>query len=100
MRYAFEPCRTLPHAFVPASQRPDGFDRSSRELGFAPPGISLDESARLNVICNPDAAHPQEPCHVVLRLVTGLEIIDSTTGIASSLYQPPNKRRLVLLRQR
>jgi len=161
IRYAFEPCRTLPHAFVPASQRPDGFDRRVRELSFAPPGISVDESATLNVICNPDAAHPQEPCHVVLRyspfetaasrrdgaappiadeelsiqpgaigsfdlsghalgaasgeramfrpsviadpgtlgrLVTGLEIVDSATGIASSLYQPPNKRRLIFLR--
>jgi hypothetical protein len=161
IRYAFEPCRTLPFAFVPSAQRPDGFDGIVRELSFAPPGITVDETVSLNVICNPDAAHPQEPCRVVLRyspfetatgrrdgaalpiadqelsiqpggigsfelpghmlgaatgqramfrpsvvadpgtlgrLVTGLEIVESATGVASSLYQPPNKRRLIFLR--
>lgn len=67
IRYAFEPCRTLPFAFVPGSQRPDGFDGFIRELSFAPPGITVDETVSLNVICNPDAVHPQEPCDVVLR---------------------------------
>jgi hypothetical protein len=153
IRYAFEPCRTLPFALVPASQRPDGQRTMNRELSFAPPGITADETVSLSVICNPDPEHPLNPCHVVLRyspyetatrghagaapiaeqelsilpgaigsfevpghllgatagrlmfrpsvvgsvrtlgrLVTGFEILDSATGIAHSLYQPPNKR--------
>jgi hypothetical protein len=160
IRYAFEPCRTLPFAFVPSSQRPDGLDGTIRELSFAPPGITVDETVSLNVICNPDAAHPPEPCTVVLRyspfeaaasghaaapaiaelelsiqpgaigsfelpggmlgavpghramfrpsvvgspaalgrLVTSFEILESATGIAHSLYQPPNKRSPIILR--
>ena len=153
IRYAFEPCRTLPFAFVPNAQRPAGFPGNTRELSFAPPGITTDEEVNLNVICTPDPDHPRLPCHVVLRyspfetggvrrnpasplaerelvipsgaigsfavsgdvvgatpghrvmfrpsvvgtpeslerLVTGLEILDSATGVAHSLYQPPNK---------
>ena len=154
IRYAFEPCRTLPFAFVPSSQRPAGFPADTRELSFAPPGIATGEDATLNVICNPDPDHPRTPCHVVLRysafesatgrprnaaspiaereltippgsigsfavsgdvlgatpgrrvmfrpsvvgtpemlgrLVTGFEVFDAATGVAHSLYQPPNK---------
>jgi hypothetical protein len=162
IRYAFEPCRTLPLAPVPRSQRPDGFDGLVHELGFAPPGIAEDETVSLNAICNPDPARPHEPCHVVLRyspyetgsgrhaspaaplaeqelsiepgaigsfevpgvllgatpgsramfrpsvvgapatlrrVVTGFEILDSASGIAQSLYQPPDeKRRPIFLR--
>jgi hypothetical protein len=154
IRYAFEPCRTLPFALVPPWQRPEGQQGMNRELSFAPPGITADETANLNVICNPDPARPQNPCDVALRyspyetatrghaagaatiaeqrltirpgaigsfevpgyvlgasvgrlmfrpsvvgsartlgrLVTGFEILDTATGIAHSLYQPPNKR--------
>lgn len=67
IRYAFAPCRAIPFAFVPNSQRPEGFNGDIRELSFAPPGITVDETVILNVICNPDSAHPEEPCHVVLR---------------------------------
>jgi hypothetical protein len=67
IRYAFEPCRTLPFAFVPSAQRPEGLHGIVRELSFAPPGITVDETGRLNVICNPDAASPEASCTVVLR---------------------------------
>jgi hypothetical protein len=67
IRYAFEPCRTLPFAFVPPSMRPDGRHGLARELSFAPPGIAGDETMSLNVICNTDPARPLEPCNVVLR---------------------------------
>lgn len=159
IRYAFEPCRTLPFAFLPGAQRPDSFTGVVRELSFAPPGITVDEDVNLNVICNPDADAPQAPCHVVLRysgfetakdepvpaspiaerelaippgaigsfsfpgdmlgatpgsramfrpsvvgtpttlgrLVTSFEIVEQATGIAHSLYQPPNKQRSTFL---
>jgi hypothetical protein len=160
IRYAFEPCRTLPFALVPAAQRPDRPPSMNRELSFAPPGITGEETVNLNVICNPDPERPRSPCQVVLRyspyetatrghaagavplaeqelsiqpgaigsfevpgfvlgatlgrlmfrpsvvgsartlgrLVTGLEILDPATGIARSLYQPPNKRGPIVLR--
>ena len=161
IRYAFEPCRTLPFAFVPNAQRPPGLPGGVRELSFAPPGITVEEHATLNVICNPDPQHPGTPCHVVLRyspfedatgappnpssplaeqelsippgaigsftvpgallgatpgtramfrpsvvgtaatlerLVTGFEVVESASGIATSLYQPPNKQRPIFLR--
>ena len=67
IRYAFEPCRTLPFAFVPNAQRPAGFPGNTRELSFAPPGITADEDVNLNVICTPDPHDRRAPCHVVLR---------------------------------
>jgi hypothetical protein len=161
IRYVFEPCRTLPFAFVPSAQRPAGFPGNTSELSFAPPGIAADEEVNLNVICNPDPDHPRRPCHVVIRyspfetvplrprtlptpiaerelsippgsigsfavpgdmfgatpgsrvmfrpsvlgspevlerLVTGFEIVDSASGVAHSLYQPPNKQSRVIFR--
>ena len=67
VKYAFEPCRVLPFAFVPKSQRPQELTGLVRELNFAPPGIAVDETASLNVVCNPNESHPLEPCDVVLR---------------------------------
>jgi hypothetical protein len=163
IRYAFEGCRSLPHAFVPWSQRPPGLAGVVRELSFAPPGITVDETVSLNVACVPDPLHPQEVCTVVLRyssfetiagprsgdridsliseqelqvqpgaigsfeapgsllgataasramfrpsvvgnpamlrrVTTSLEIFDSASGVAQSLYQPPNKRGPFVIR--
>jgi hypothetical protein len=161
IRYAFEPCRTLPLAFVPRAQRPSGFTGIIRELSFAPPGITVDETVSLNVACVADPLRPKDPCRVVLRysrfesttsgrsesgahspiaeqeltiqpgaigsfespgsllgattasramfrpsvvgnptmlrrVITSFEIFDPVSGVAHSLYQPPNKRRPVL----
>jgi hypothetical protein len=163
IRYAFEACRSLPHAFVPRSQRPPGMAGVVRELSFAPPGITVDETVSLNVACVADPLQPQEACTVVLRyssfettirqrsgdtvdsliaeqeltiqpgaigsfeypgsllgatptghamfrpsvvgnpamlrrVITGLEIFDSASGVAQSNYQPPNKRAPFILR--
>jgi len=67
IRYVFDGCRTLPFVFVPASQRPPGFAGPVRELSIAPQGITDEETARLNVACNPDGEDSAAPCRVVLR---------------------------------
>ena len=92
IRYVFEPCRTLPFAFVPSAQRPAGFPGDTGELSFAPPGATTDEDVTLNVICNPDPDHPRAPCHLVLRYSP----FESGTGRPRNAASPIAERTLTI----
>lgn len=162
IRYAFQGCRTLPFAFVPPSHYPGELTGELHEMSFAPPGVTTDERASLNVACVADRANSDAPCVVVLRysrfedagsrhdgegspviveravtippgaigsfevpgdvlgavaghramfrpsvvgdaamlrrVITGLEIFDPLTGVASSLYQPQIKLGIFIRR--
>lgn len=160
IRYAFQGCRTLPFAFVPPSHYPAELAGELHEMSFAPPGVTTDERASLNVACVAERANSDAPCVVVLRysrfedasrhdaghpvieeravtippgaigsfevpgdvlgatpghramfrpsvvgdaamlrrVITGLEIFDPLTGVASSLYQPQIKTGIFIRR--